>query len=212
MGERVWTETYSIRKATRSDVPALKSLVEASVRGLGPLQYSERQIELSLQHLFGIDTLLIDDGTYYVAETEVAETEVAETEVAETEVAETEVSGARIIGCGGWSVRKTPFGGDQAEAQDPERRDPATDPAVIRAFFVHPNATRQGIGRRLLDVCESAARDAGFTHFELTATLTGYPLYAACGYEDVEAVEIPLADGVTLSAIRMKKTRGRKIE
>ncbi len=190
MGERVRTETYSVREATRADVPALESLVEASVRGLGPSQYSERQIELSLQHLFGVDTLLIDDGTYYVVETDDRD--------------------AQIIGCGGWSLRKTPFGGDQAEAQDPERRDPATDPAVIRAFFVHPNATRQGIGRRLLDVCESAARDAGFTHFELTATLTGYPLYAACGYEDVEAIEILLADGVTLPAIRMKKTRGEK--
>ncbi len=190
MGERVRTETYSVREATRADVPALESLVEASVRGLGPSQYSKRQIELSLQHLFGVDTLLIDDGTYYVVETDDRD--------------------AQIIGCGGWSLRKTPFGGDQAEAQDPERRDPATDPAVIRAFFVHPDATRQGIGRRLLDVCERAARDAGFTHFELTATLTGYPLYAACGYEDVEAIEIPLADGVTLPAIRMEKTRGEK--
>lgn len=186
MRDNVSTDCYSIRVATRADVPALESLVEASVRGLGPSEYSERQIELSLQHLFGVDTLLIDDETYYVVET--------------TERA------PKMVGCGGWSLRKTPFGGDQAEAQDPERRDPATDPAVIRAFFVHPDAIRQGIGRKLLDVCESAARDAGFTDFELTATLTGYPLYAACGYEDVEAIEIPLADGVTLSAIRMRKS------
>lgn len=93
---------YTIRKATRADVAPLEALVEASVRGLGPARYSDRQIELSLQHLFGVDTLLIDDGTYYVAETHAG----------------------RIVGCGGWSLRKTPFGGDQAEAQDPERRDP----------------------------------------------------------------------------------------
>lgn len=187
MGGEPATEAPSIRVATRDDVPALEALVEASVRGLGPSQYTERQIELSLQHLFGVDTLLIDDGTYYAVERDAAGGE------------------KRMVGCGGWSLRKTPFGGDQAEAQDPERRDPATDPAVIRAFFVHPDATRLGIGRRLLDVCESAARDAGFTHFELTATLTGYPLYAACGYNDVEAIDIPLADGVTLSAVRMEK-------
>jgi GNAT superfamily N-acetyltransferase len=186
------TDAYSIRLATRADVSALEALVETSVRGLGPSQYSARQIELSLQYLFGIDTRLIDDVTYYVVETQNND------------------NGLRIVGCGGWSLRKTPFGGDQAEAQDPERRDPATDPAVIRAFFVHPDATRQGIGRRLLDVCERAARDAGFTHFELTATLTGYPLYAAHGYEDVEAIEIPLADGVSLPAIRMKKTQVKK--
>jgi N-acetylglutamate synthase-like GNAT family acetyltransferase len=175
---------YSIRVATRADIPALESLVEASVRGLGPSEYSERQIELSLQHVFGVDTLLIDDGTYYVVEAKERD--------------------PQIIGCGGWSFRKTPFGGDQAEAQDSERRDSDTEPAVIRAFFVHPDVTRQGIGRQLLDVCESAAREAGFTDFELTATLTGYPLYAACGYEDIDAIEIPLADGVTLSAIRME--------
>lgn len=174
---------HSIRKATRADVAPLEALVEASVRGLGPSRYSDRQIELSLEHLFGIDTLLIDDGTYYVAETR----------------------NGQIVGCGGWSLRKTPFGGDQAEAQDPERRDPEVDPAVIRAFFVHPDAARQGIGRRLLDVCESAARAAGFVRFELTATLTGHPLYAACGYADVEKIDIPLAEGETLGAIRMQK-------
>lgn len=181
------TDAYSIRLATQADVSALEALVETSVRGLGPSQYSARQIELSLQHLFGIDTCLIDDGTYYVVETQ------------------NSANGLQIAGCGGWSLRKTPFGGDQAEAQDSERRDPATDPAVIRAFFVHPDATRQGIGRRLLDVCESAAQDAGFRDFELTATLTGYPLYAAHGYDDVKTIEIPLADGITLSAVHMKK-------
>ena len=102
------TDAYSIRLATRADVSALEALVETSVRGLGPSQYSERQIELSLQYLFGIDTRLIDDVTYYVVETQNND------------------NGLRIVGCGGWSLRKTPFGGDQAEAQDPERRDPAT--------------------------------------------------------------------------------------
>lgn len=178
-----------IRLAKEGDVPALQALVEASVRGLGPRRYSSAQIEASMEHLFGVDTQLVADGTYYVAEVK--------------------ASGASaspdLVGAGGWSRRKTPFGGDQAEAQDGSLRDPATDPAVIRAFFVHPDHTRQGIGERLLSACETAAREAGFRSFELTATLTGHAFYAAHGYVDVEPIEIPLTDTLTLEAIKMRK-------
>ena len=109
------------------------------------------------------------------------------------------------MGAGGWSRRKTPFGGDQAEAQDAALRDPSTDPAVIRAFFVHPDCTRRGIGERLLSACEEAAREAGFQSFELTATLTGHAFYAAHGYVDIEPIQIPLTNTLVLDAIRMRK-------
>lgn len=189
-----------VRRATRADIPRLEALIDASVRGLGPAQYSDRQIERSLAQLFGVDTQLIDDGTYYVVESDY--------------VVESEQPGeSPLVGCGGWSRRKTPFGGDQAEAQDHALRDPTSDPAVIRAFFVHPEAVRQGIGRRMLAVCEQAARDAGFDRFELTATLTGLAFYRAHGYRDIEAIEIPLGEGEVLEAVRMRKPyRGKDNE
>jgi len=175
-----------IRPATRADIPRLDALISRSVRGLGPAQYSDRQIEMSLARLFGVDTQLIDDGTYYVVESK-------------------RTGSPSLVGCGGWSRRKTPFGGDHAEAQDLALRDPASDPAVIRAFFVHPDVVRQGIGRRVLAVCEEAARDAGFDRFELTATLTGLAFYRSHGYRDIESIEIPLGEGEVLEAVNMRK-------
>jgi GNAT superfamily N-acetyltransferase len=177
-----------LRRATHDDIPALECLVEVSVRRIGGRHYSSRQIESSLQHLFGVDRQLIDDGTYYVAATDNG---VA------TE--------GPVVGCGGWSYRQTPFGGDQAAVQDAEVRDPATDPAVLRAFFVHPDWTRRGIGQALLECCEQAARDAGFDRFELTSTLSGHALYKAAGYRDVSSISIELPGGVELDAIVMAK-------
>ena len=174
---------FRTRPATRADIPALSSLVEASIRGLGARDYNPQQVESSLSYLFGIDTQIIEDGTYYAVENE-----------------------GELVACGGWSRRKTPFGGDQAaDVQDAAFRDPATEPAVIRAFFVHPDWARRGIGRHLLQVCEDAARGAGFQRFELVATRTGRPLYAATGYQDREPVEIRLPDGVVIQAMRMEK-------
>lgn len=170
------------RLAEVADIPALTVLIEASIRSLGAQRYDSRQIESSLVHLFGVDSRIIEDGTYFVVEEH-----------------------GQLLGCGGWSRRKTPFGGDQAEAQDADFRDPAVDPAVIRAFFVDPEQTRRGIGRHLLEVCEAAALDAGFGTFELVATLTGVPLYAALGYRETEAFEIDLPDGVSLDVVRMVK-------
>lgn len=176
-------DTLHTRLATLEDVAALRTLVDASIRGLGAHDYDPEQIESSLQHLFGVDTLLIEDGTYYIVEDE-----------------------STLVGAGGWSRRKTPFGGDQMEAvQDADFRDPATDPAVIRAFYVHPDWARRGIGRRLMEVCEAAARHEGFETFELVATLTGRPLYAAHGFREVESITIELPDGAVLDAVKMVK-------
>ena len=172
-----------LRRATPADISALEALIEASVRGIGGRHYSNDQIERSLTHLFGVDRQLIDDGTYYVAE-----------------------ANGTIVGSGGWSRRQTPFGGDQADSvRDAALRDPSTDPAVIRAFFVHPAWTRRGIGNALLARCEQAARAEGFDHFELTATLSGHAFYRSEGYTDVREISIPLADGVSLQAIVMRK-------
>jgi GNAT superfamily N-acetyltransferase len=177
------TPPLTPRLATLADVPALAALVEASIRGLGPQRYDAVQVESSLRHLFGVDTRMVEDGTYFVVE-----------------------AGGVAVGCGGWSRRRTPFGGDQAaEVRDAGFRDPASEPAVIRAFYVHPAWARRGIGRRLLEASEAAARAAGFARFELVATLTGLPLYAATGYRGVEPLTIRLPDGVTIEAVRMEK-------
>jgi GNAT superfamily N-acetyltransferase len=172
-----------IRPATAADVPAVASLIEASVRGLGPPHYDAQQINSSLVHLFGVDTAMIEDGTYLVAEDQ-----------------------GDVVGAGGWSRRRTPFGGDQAGAvRDAGLRDPAVDPAILRAFYVHPDAARRGLGRMLMDAAEAGARADGFTRFELVSTLPGLEFYRNCGYRDVEPVEIPLPDGVSIGAVRMVK-------
>lgn len=172
-----------LRPARRSDIPALKALIVASIREIGARRYSSDQIESSLQHLFGVDTQMIDDGTYFVVEAENS-----------------------LVGAGGWSARQTAFGGDQAtDVRDARWRDPDHDPAVIRAFYVHPDWTRRGVGQNLLEASEEAARAAGFDRFELVATLTGLPFYTASGYQKVEPVPITLPDGVVIEAVRMKK-------
>jgi len=172
-----------LRLATLADIPVLERLVEASIRGIGKERYSDQQIASSLQHLFGIDRRVIEDKTYFVVEIE-----------------------EEIVGCGGWSRRKTPFGGDQAtDVRDAELRDPETDAAVIRAFFVHPNWTRRGVGRRLLEASEQAAYAEGFQRLEMVATLTGIPLYAARGYQTTHPVPITLPDGVVIDAVHMEK-------
>ena len=173
----------NVRQARSSDVDALAELIEASVRGLGPPHYDRDQIESSLEHLFGVDTTMIGDGTYFVAEVE-----------------------GEMAGCGGWSPRKTPFGGDRAEAyREPELRDPESDPAILRAFFVHPEWTRRGIGTLLVEESERAALEAGFRSFELVSTLPGLPLYRTLGYRIVEPVPIALPDGAVIEAYRMVK-------
>jgi GNAT superfamily N-acetyltransferase len=172
-----------IRAATFEEIPALRRLIEASVRVLGADYYSPQQIESSLKYVFGVDTQLIEDGTYFVVEAD-----------------------GQLAGCGGWSKRKTLYGGDQMKSNEDDLLDPTAEPSRIRAFFVHPNFARRGIGRLLLDACETAARQAGFTALELAATLPGQPLYAACGFHVIERIEVELADGVLVPIVRMGKT------
>lgn len=175
-----------LRLATTEDIPALDQLMRKSVRGLSAGYYTERQIDLSLVHVFGIDTQLIADGTYFVAEA-------------------SEASG-QIVGCGGWSKRNTLYGGDQTKQGEDSLLDPATEPARIRAFFIAPDFARRGIGRQIIEACESAARAAGFTHLELGATLPGVPLYTALGYQPIERIEHPMPEGEVLPVVIMGKS------
>lgn len=172
-----------IRTATGADITALQALIPASVRSLSAGFYDARQIESALTHVFGIDSQLIADATYFVAEDD-----------------------GLIVGCGGWSKRQTLFGGDQSKAErgDP-LLDPATDAARIRAFFVHPTHARKGIGKRIIEACEKAARQAGFRTLELAATLPGVPFYLMLGYTTTEQFEYQLADGVPFPLARMVK-------
>lgn len=177
-----------LRKATPEDIPQLRGLIEASVRGLQAGDYSPAQIEGALQSVYGVDTQLIVDGTYFVAE---AESSTAE--------------GKILAGCGGWSKRKTLYGGDQFSAREDSLLDPARDAAKIRAFFVHPQWARQGIGGMILAECERAAKDAGFMRLEMGATLSGVPFYQAKGYAAIQNQNAPLSNGERLPIVRMEK-------
>jgi GNAT superfamily N-acetyltransferase len=178
----------SLRLAGSADEPALHALIETSVRVLQKNDYTREQIDGALGTLLGLDTQLVTDGTYFVAEARAC---------------------ARIIvGCGGWSHRKTLFGSDHAPVREPNFLDPATEAAKIRAFFIHPDWTRRGLGSKILEACESAARAAGFSRFEMGATLTGVPLYLARGYHIVERIEVPLRNGAALPIVRMAKADG----
>jgi GNAT superfamily N-acetyltransferase len=178
---------FQLRRARPEDVPALRILIDHSVRTLQAADYSPAQIEAALIHVFGPDTQLIADGTYFVVEA-------------------VSTSGAvELAGCGGWSKRKTLYGSDHAAGRDDELLDPLTEQARIRAFFVHPDWSRRGVGTMLLDACEYAASEAGFRAFEMGATLTGLRLFQARGYQPVEHIAVPLGDGLTLPVVRMAK-------
>ena len=172
-----------VRVARAEDVPELLRLIPRSVRGLSRSHYSPAQIEASIQHVFGPDTQLIADETYFVV-----------------------TAGAEIVACGGWSRRETLYGGDQHKATADPLLDPATDAARIRAFFVDPDFARRGIGSLLMNACMDAARAAGFRRLELGATLPGEPLYARFGFQALERVDVPMPGGEVLPIVRM--TRG----
>jgi GNAT superfamily N-acetyltransferase len=177
---------FRLRKAVPADTPTLLTLIRLSVRELQRNDYTPAQIEGALESVFGVDSALVVDGTYLVVETEEQD--------------------QQIIACGGWSKRKTLFGGDNwVHREDSVYLDPAQDPAKIRAFFVHPTWSRQGIGTLLLNACEEAAKSAGFTSFEMGATLTGVPLYLARGYVSLQNIQVPLANGEYLPIVRMAK-------
>lgn len=175
-----------MRKAETSDVARLVEVIEASVRGLQPGFYTPVQIDGALKSVYGVDSQLIADGTYFAAE-------------------DTSVGSPIIVACGGWSKRKTLYGGDQFSGREDSLLDPRTDAAKIRAFFVHPGWARRGIGGMILAACEEAARGAGFTRLEMGATLSGVAFYRAKGYADAEPQEVPLGNGKTLPILRMTK-------
>src|SRR5579864_9841133 len=182
---------FTIRVALPADVPVLRRLIDASVRRLQSQDYTPRQIDSALRTVFGVDSQLIGDGTYLLVETVPAASDEEQQPV--------------IVACGGWSKRKTLFGGDRWHDRQDDLLDPANDAAKIRAFFIHPDWARQGIGTLLLDACESAARAAGFIRFEMGATLTGAKLFEKRGYAAMERLEVPLEGEITLPIIHMVK-------
>jgi len=181
------TTHIHLRTATPADIPRLREVIEASVRGLQANYYSPRQIEGALRSVYGVDSQLIADGTYFAAE-------------------DTSHTPPLIVACGGWSKRKTLYGGDQFGGREDSLLDPAHDAAKIRAFFVHPDWARRGIGRVILRACEDAAQASGFMRLEMGATLSGVAFYKATGYAEEEEQQVPLGGGETLPIVRMTKT------
>jgi GNAT superfamily N-acetyltransferase len=174
--------SLELRVARANDVPVLSVLIECSARALSAGYYTPRQIDAAVRHVFGVDSTLIEDGTYLAA-----------------------IEDGEIVGCGGWSRRRTLYGGDQRPVGASDMLDPTKDAARIRAFFVAPGHVRKGIGRALLDACEQAARDAGFRRLELMATLPGVPFYAERGFREVERITDVLPDGTAIELVRMER-------
>src|ERR1700761_1886206 len=157
--------------AIAEDMPALKKLMTAAIRDLLPQFLPPEKVEASFA-VMGVDSQLIDDGTYFILEEE-----------------------GVMAGCGGWSRRATLFGHNHTAGRDARLLDPASEPARIRAMYTHPGLARRGVGRHILALCETAARDAGFVRAELGATAGGEPLYRACGYAEIERIEVPTPGG-----------------
>lgn len=176
--------TRSHRRATRDDIPAIRSIMAAAIDQLQRPFLSDDAINAS-RAVMGLDTTLIDDGTYYVIEID-----------------------GQIAGCGGWSRRATLFGGNHTQGRDDATLDPTRDPARFRAMYTHPDFIRRGIGREILAISEDAAKAEGFTRGTLASTLAGAPLYHACGWQDAEAFEVGDADGHRVPLIRMTKDIG----
>ena len=170
------------RLARDEDVPALEALIPISVRGLQASHYSPAQMEAALGPVFGVDRQLIRDKTYFVVK-----------------------DAGGIVGCGGWSRRRSLYGSDSGRGEEDAALNPQQDAARVRAFFTHPAWARRGIGRSLMVACEKAIAEAGFRRVNIVATLPGEALYASFGYMVAERGEIPLAGGLTLPVVRMTK-------
>lgn len=173
---------FEVRKATLADREAISRLIAASARGLSRDHYSDTQIEMAIASVFGVDTDLIQDGTYFVADQE-----------------------GTLIGCGGWSRRKALYGGDKFSNREAGMLDPAADPARIRSFFVHPEHARKGVARAMLSVCEQQAQAHDFKALELMSTLPGIEFYEANGYSRIGNFDLDLADGVKIEFVPMRK-------
>jgi GNAT superfamily N-acetyltransferase len=175
-------EEQVLRIATPADSSAVDALMKACVAALFPLSYDERQTASAVRYVSQVDPLLLEDGTYFVLE-----------------------HGGEMVGCGGWSRRDKLYTGSGDADDDVRLLDPATEPARVRAMFVRGDWTRRGLGRRILQACEDAARSEGFTSLALVATLPGVPLYLACGFEPLEEREVAMPDGVTITCLAMEK-------
>jgi GNAT superfamily N-acetyltransferase len=177
------SEDLPLRLARPDDVPALRVLIDRSVRGLSAGVYAGSQIESALRYVFGPDSKLIADGTYYMIDS----------------------PAGGLAAAGGWGRRRTLYGGDQTKGEDDPLLDPATEPARVRAFYVHPDWARRGLARRLFERCAADAGRAGFKVLELMATLPGVPLYLALGFTAIEETVANMPDGETLPLVRMTR-------
>jgi N-acetylglutamate synthase-like GNAT family acetyltransferase len=173
---------FSLRVAHDNDIPAMQALIQRSGIGLAEGFYTPLQAGAITREVFGVDSQLVRDGTYFVIEQD-----------------------GVIVACGGWGKRDSLHGGDQRKQGTDRLLDPAREPARIRAFFVEPAMARRGLGTMLMRRCEEEARAAGFRSLELAATLPGEPLYRALGFAEVERVELPLSGGVRVPLVRMRR-------
>ena len=173
---------FTIRLAHPQDKPALNALIRASGIGLSAGFYTDEQAAAITREVFGVDSALVADGTYFAIE-----------------------SDGVIVACGGWSKRATDFGGDQAKSGSDRPLDPATEPARIRAFFVDPALPRRGLGSMLMEHCTAAALSNGFKALELVSTMPGVPLYVRHGFRPLEDITLPLSGGVSVALTRMRK-------
>jgi N-acetylglutamate synthase-like GNAT family acetyltransferase len=172
--------TLNISNAQLSDIPALNQLIVRSARELSRGFYTEIETEAAIQYVFGVDTALVQDGTYFKLTIK-----------------------DELLGCGGWSQRRTMYGGDQRPVGTTDLLDPKHDAARIRAFFIAPEAARRGVGSALFNACKAAAQARGFQRLELMATLPGVPFYSALGFQKIADLEDNLPNGVTLGFVHM---------
>jgi len=176
------TQMPSLRTATVEDAPAIETLMKQSGAALFPAFYGAERSESAVRYVAQVDAMLLSDGTFFVLE-----------------------AGTELVGCGGWSRRYRLYTGSGDSTDDDRLLDPTTEAANVRAMFVRPDWTRRGLGRRILEECEAAARREGFRRLGLLATLAGVPLYLAYGFRPLEESEIALEDGVKLECISMEK-------
>ncbi len=171
-----------LRLATIDEEAAIDALMKASTRDLFPNFYEARKTESGVHHIAVVDRMLIEDGTYFVAE-----------------------AGGELVACGGWSRRDKLYTGSGAASGDVRLLDPATEPARVRAMFVRSDWTRRGLGRRILEACEAAAKAEGFRTLTLLSTLPGLPLYENYGFRILERMDVAMPDGVTIGGATMEK-------
>ena len=177
---------FTFRKANFKDIDELEQLIQISAKSINSSYYTESEINAALGNAWTVDKQLISDGTYWTVEHQ----------------------NGKIIGCGGWSKQRLLFGKSESLNLLESELNPDTEPARIRAFFVHPQYTRMGIGKELLKKCENEAELQGFKYIELVATLSGEKLYSANGYRKIKTYEVELGNGITNKVVSMKKNIG----